>query len=436
MTSVVVVGAGISGLTAAYRLQQRGVQVTVLETGVGPGGRVQTETHDGYVVDTGPDAITASYSSYLKLVSDLGMSDCVVDTSAVIGLVRGGKLIDIDPGKPLRLPFTPALSLPAKLRLAAGVARLYKAIRAVDSYDMGRSAALDDPDVNARDFGVRYFGAEVTDYLIDPMMRLTVGSGAREASSVNVLGALGAWSAKLQNIRGGLAAVPRALAARLDIRYGATVTCVDESADGVTVSYSDADGDHEIPADACVIAAMYHRATEIWPALSQAAPAFGDKLRNVKLISVSLGYAVPTVSRAYPVLVPTVENPEALLIFLQHNKSPDRAPRGRSLVTIYTDTMVTDRFLERTDAQVEQWAAGVVEQLCPELAGHREMCIVTRWPYAGYLAEAGFWRRSCQLRQSLPPRSRVKVAGDLFGAGSMESAARWGDKAAEAILRD
>ena len=109
---------------------------------------------------------------------------------------------------------------------------------------------------------------------------------------------------------------------------------------------------------------------------------------------------------------------------------------GRSLVTIYTDTMVTDRFLERTDAQVEQWAAGVVEQLCPELAGHREMCIVTRWPYAGYLAEAGFWRRSCQLRQSLPPRSRVKVAGDLFGAGSMESAARWGDKAAEAILRD
>jgi len=236
MTSVVVVGAGISGLTAAYRLQQRGVQVTVLETGVGPGGRVQTETHDGYVVDTGPDAITASYSSYLKLVSDLGMSDCVVDTSAVIGLVRGGKLIDIDPGKPLRLPFTPALSLPAKLRLAAGVARLYKAIRAVDSYDMGRSAALDDPDVNARDFGVRYFGAEVTDYLIDPMMRLTVGSGAREASSVNVLGALGAWSAKLQNIRGGLAAVPRALAARLDIRYGATVTGVDESADGVTVS--------------------------------------------------------------------------------------------------------------------------------------------------------------------------------------------------------
>lgn len=56
MTSVVVVGAGLSGLAAAYRLQQGGATVTVLESGSGPGGRVQTECHGGYIVDTGPDA--------------------------------------------------------------------------------------------------------------------------------------------------------------------------------------------------------------------------------------------------------------------------------------------------------------------------------------------------------------------------------------------
>src|ERR1700752_1166844 len=69
VTSVVVVGAGLSGLAAAYRLQQAGATVTVLESASGPGGRVQTERHGDYIVDTGPDALTAGYTSYLHLVA-------------------------------------------------------------------------------------------------------------------------------------------------------------------------------------------------------------------------------------------------------------------------------------------------------------------------------------------------------------------------------
>ncbi len=169
MTSVVVVGAGLSGLAAAYRLQQGGAAVTVLESASGPGGRVQTERHGDYIVDTGPDALTAGYACYLKLVDDLGLGDRLVDTSAVMGLVRHGRVIDVDPGNLLSLPFTPALSLPGKLRLAAGFTRLRKSIKDVDSYDMGRSAVLDDPDVSAHDFALSHFGREVAEYLIDPM---------------------------------------------------------------------------------------------------------------------------------------------------------------------------------------------------------------------------------------------------------------------------
>jgi protoporphyrinogen oxidase len=312
--------------------------------------------------------------------------------------------------------------------------RLRGSIKDVDTYELVQSAASDDPDTTAHDFGVRHFGPEVTDYLVDPMIRLTVGTGAREASSLNVLGALGAWSGPLRNVRGGLARVTDELASRLSVRRGATVTAIHESGSSVAVSYSDATGSHELIADSCVIGAMYHRAAEVWPALATASPAFGDKLRNVKLISVSLGYRALTRSKAYPVLVPTVENSEALLIFLQHNKSPDRAPEGHSLVTIYTDTTVTDRFLQRSDEQLEAWAAAIVERLCPELSGHRDMGVVTRWPFAGYLADPGFWRRTAALRDSLPARGRVLLAGDLFGAGSLESAVRSGELAAAQVL--
>jgi protoporphyrinogen/coproporphyrinogen III oxidase len=262
MTSVVLVGAGISGLAAAYRLQQQDVDVTVLESEKHVGGRVITERQDGYIVDTGPDALAASYVSHLRLVDDLGLSDQVVDTSPVVGLIRRGRLIDVDPGKLVTLPFSPVLSLRGKLKLISGFVRLRPAIKKTDTYELVRSAASDDPEITAHDFGVRHFGREVTEYLIDPMMRLTVGSGAREASSLNVLGALGAWSGPMRNVRGGLAAVSDALASRLSVRCGATVTAIHETVGSVIVSHSDGTGTHEVIADGCVIGAMYHRAIE------------------------------------------------------------------------------------------------------------------------------------------------------------------------------
>ncbi len=55
---VVVVGAGISGLTAAYRLR-RSCDVTVLESGKRIGGQIQTEKHGGLLLEWGPDSLVA-----------------------------------------------------------------------------------------------------------------------------------------------------------------------------------------------------------------------------------------------------------------------------------------------------------------------------------------------------------------------------------------
>jgi protoporphyrinogen oxidase len=475
MSAVVVVGGGLSGLAAAYRLHQAGVQVTVLERGPNPGGRAQTERHGGYLVDTGPDALTESYHSYLGLLRELGLGDRVVPSSPVVGLVRRGKLIDIDPKRPWTLLRDRPLGPGAVVRLLRGYRRLRGVLADVDSYQLVKSTSHDDPDRSAYDLALEHFGQEVTDYLIDPVMRLTTGSGAREASWLNVLGALNSWTVPLINIKGGLGVLPAALAAEVPVVYGATVTGIDETGSpvtgspvtgspvtgspvsgpdetggtetgtdqtgtgattgGVTVGYTDADGrHHELNADGCVIGAMYHDGVEVWPELKRVSEDFADHLRNVKLISVSLGYRVPTASRAYAVQLPTVEDKNTLLIFLQHNKAPDRVPDGHSLVTIYTDTLVTDSYLARADTEIVEWAAGVVESLCPELAGRRDLEVVTRWPKAGYLATPGFWRRSAALLDALPADGPVQVAGDLFGAGSMESAVRWGEVAAQRLI--
>ncbi|MFC7571859.1 phytoene desaturase family protein [Klenkia terrae] len=56
---VVVVGAGLAGLSAALRLRGAGREVTVVERGPQPGGRAGRVEHAGYALDTGPSVLTA-----------------------------------------------------------------------------------------------------------------------------------------------------------------------------------------------------------------------------------------------------------------------------------------------------------------------------------------------------------------------------------------
>ena len=68
---VVVVGAGLAGLSAALHLAGRGRQVTVVERGDVPGGRVGRLDIGGYRLDTGPTVLT--------------MPDIIDDTFAAVG---------------------------------------------------------------------------------------------------------------------------------------------------------------------------------------------------------------------------------------------------------------------------------------------------------------------------------------------------------------
>ncbi|HEY8557685.1 MAG TPA: FAD-dependent oxidoreductase, partial [Actinomycetes bacterium] len=71
--TVVVVGAGMAGLTAARHLQRAGVKVTVLERDSRVGGRVRTDSVGGFQIEAGAGFITNYYLHTMRLVRELGL---------------------------------------------------------------------------------------------------------------------------------------------------------------------------------------------------------------------------------------------------------------------------------------------------------------------------------------------------------------------------
>ena len=73
MAAVAVIGAGLTGLTSAYRLKQRGHRVVVYEAGDRIGGSIKSVRRDGYLAELGPASMATPSGATATLLADLGL---------------------------------------------------------------------------------------------------------------------------------------------------------------------------------------------------------------------------------------------------------------------------------------------------------------------------------------------------------------------------
>jgi phytoene dehydrogenase-like protein len=90
---VIVIGAGLAGLSAALTLENEGISVTVLESSDRPGGRVTSDEIDGFICDRGFQLLNANYPEIrkLRLIDEIDF----VSASSVIEVARNDKRIKI-----------------------------------------------------------------------------------------------------------------------------------------------------------------------------------------------------------------------------------------------------------------------------------------------------------------------------------------------------
>jgi oxygen-dependent protoporphyrinogen oxidase len=157
MNTVAIIGGGITGLTAAFRLRQQGVPVTLYEAGGRVGGVIQSVRRDGFLAECGPNTILETSPKIAGLVRDLGLEKRRMYTDPAAEeryLVRGGKMLPL-PSSLSKFLGTPLFSKSAKLRLLA-------------EPFIGRAPAGTEESV--AEFVRRRLGPEFLDYAIDPLV--------------------------------------------------------------------------------------------------------------------------------------------------------------------------------------------------------------------------------------------------------------------------
>ena len=146
MVSVAIVGGGISGLAAAYRLRQQNIAVTLFEAEARVGGVIRSERHGGYLVEYGASSIEGSDPITNQLIQDLGLEELRIASRQPthrLSIVRGGKAHRL-PTSAASFLMSQLFSPPGKLRLLcepfikAGDPRQEEAVAAFARRRLGR----------------------------------------------------------------------------------------------------------------------------------------------------------------------------------------------------------------------------------------------------------------------------------------------------------
>ncbi len=484
---VAVIGGGIAGLAAAYRIGELDptAQVTLFEASDRLGGSLWTVERDGFLVEQGADSFITNVPWGVDLSRRVGLADELISTNEVgrrAFVVRRGRLVPVPDGFLLMAPSrvwpiatTPLLSPFGKLRLAC-------------EYFVPRRA--DNGDESLASFVCRRLGREAFERLVQPLVagiytadpeklslaatlprfqemerlhggliratlrqrRATMDAKVRENSGS------GARYGLFVTPRRGLSSLINAIAERLPagtIRLNSPIEQITriENRWRVTVAVrpqslplplgegrGEGGPPNSSPAnfDAVVFAVPTPLASQLLTGVDGELVAELSAIEYAGAVVVSSAYDRDQIVHpldGFGFVVPAIERRRILSASFSSVKFPGRAPEGKILIRTFVGGACQPEFAELPDDQLRQ----LVREELAELLGIRgepQLSLIARWKKSMPQYHLGHLERVARIEARIAALPNIALAGNGYRGVGIPQAIHSGEQAAERILND
>ena len=457
MSRLVVVGAGVTGLTAAFawRRQRPDDEIVVLEAGDRIGGKINRVRLAGRWYDIGPEAMLARVPEAVELVRELGLGDQLVapaTTQAAVVLPDGRH--PLPPGTVLGVPAS-ADGLSGFLS-PDGVARVVA--------EAGLPPVRLNGDVAVGRLLRERLGNEVVDRLVEPLLGGVYAGRADELSLTATMPALAAYlpttgsvlaaaaaardagarsrgdadGPVFATLRGGIGALPDALvaAARADVRLRAPAHGLRRSARGFELSVGPAASPATLTADAVVIAAPAPKAARL---LGAVAPAAVEPLQGIPYASmavVAMAFPAQAVAAGSGLLVPPVTGRLVKGVTVSSAKWPHLggSAGGGLLVRSSVGRFRDESELQRSDEDLIDAVVADAADLLQLQRPEPVQTVLQRW--GGGLPQylVGHSARVAAIRAAVAEVPGLEIAGAAFDGVGVPACIRDARRAVAALL--
>lgn len=435
---IAIVGGGIAGLSAGWELKKAGFDVTVFEANEYAGGRMLSSQKDTYTFDQGADFFSQNYKAMEGLAKELNIPWKETFAGVKHRVIRDGTGRVYDFQNKIRLASLPMLSLGAKVKLIAWLAKLKLGKSKGDFFELS-GVVRENGTADAYDYLAKNVHPEVATYIADSFVSIMqfhraneIGADALLAFMAMLVQPQSSFSVRYTPPR--IDGIPRALAKKLNVKYGSKAQSVAEGKDGVRVEVNGKK--HNF--DACIIATTAPVAHKIYKTTDAKLKSLLSKTEYAKTMVLSVEVAGQILENTYISFVPFAEN-KVIAGYTNELLKISKSKRKtlNTYFNIYLHEEAALDLWDKTNEDVEEVVLQELSKVLPELNELEGKSIVKgikRWDLAMPKFTAKHINRVIDWEGSRQ-ESKVILTGDYLNAPWTEGAARSGKRAAKLVSK-